>query len=111
MKTHHAGAILAALTLVAASLGVGAQPRARDAIVYTIRFPDPASHTFTVDAVIPTEKRATVDLMMPVWSPGFYALQSYAGNVTSFSATAGAVALDVTKPTPNRWRVTTGGRA
>lgn len=80
-------------------------------IVYTIRFPQPATKTFTVDAVVPTDKRASVDLMMAIWSPGFYNVQNYAAQVTTFKATAAdGTALDVEKPTPSRWTVKTGGR-
>jgi TonB family protein len=100
------------LALLAPGLPVvTTQARANDPIVYTIRFPDPVSKTFTVDAVVPTDTRDTVDLMMPVWSPGFYGLQNYADRVSAFSATApGGVTLNVTRPQPNRWEVATGGR-
>jgi len=81
-------------------------------IVYTISFPDPPSKTFNVDVVVPTEKRESVDLMMAIWSPGFYGLQNYADRVTTFSAkSADGTALDVTKPKPSRWTIKTGGRA
>jgi Peptidase M61 N-terminal domain len=65
-------------------------------IVYTITFPSPASKTFNVEMTVPTEGRASVDLMMPVWSPGFYGMQNYADRLTMFMARAddGAV-LDV----------------
>jgi predicted metalloprotease with PDZ domain len=80
-------------------------------IAYTIRFPDPASKTFTVDADVPTDRRPSVDLMMAIWSPGFYGIQNYAKNITSFAATApDGTALAFTKPTDSRWSVTTGGR-
>jgi predicted metalloprotease with PDZ domain len=59
---------------------------ATEPIVYTIRFPDPASKSFTVQMNLPTGGCASVDLMVPVWSPGFYGLQSYAGRVTAFTA-------------------------
>ena len=86
--------------------------RALAPISYTIRFPDPASRTFVVDMVVPTDKRDAVDLMMAVWSPGFYGLQNYADRVSNFAATASdGTALAVTKPKPSRWTVTTGGRA
>ena len=88
-------------------------PEARriDPLVYTIRFPDPASRTFTVELIVPTGKRAAIDLMMPVWSPGFYGLQNYADRVTAFAAQGDdGTVLEVTKPAPNRWSVATGGR-
>jgi len=91
----------------------GAPPAARDlpALRYTIRFPDPASKTFTVDVVVPTDKRASVDLMMAIWSPGFYGLQNYAQRVSGFTAKAeDGTALEVSKPSDSRWSVSTGGR-
>src|SRR3954468_7794494 len=78
---------------------------------YTISFPQPASKTFNVDVVVPTDKRDSVDLMMAIWSPGFYGLQNYADLVTTFAAKApDGTALEVTKPKPSRWTVKTGGR-
>jgi predicted metalloprotease with PDZ domain len=80
-------------------------------LVYTIRFPDPASKTFNVEIAVPTDKKASVDLMMAIWSPGFYGIQNYADRVSAFTATApDGTALEVTKPKPSRWTVTTGGR-
>jgi predicted metalloprotease with PDZ domain len=102
--------------LVAAGLTIVALPVFHaadklDPLVCTIRFPDPASKSFTVEIAVPTEKRASVDLMMAIWSPGFYGLQNYADRVSNFAAKApDGTALDVTKPTPARWTVATGGR-
>lgn len=105
-------ALAVLLALLAPALHLATtQARALDPIVYTIRFPDPASKTFTVEAVVPTDQHDVVDLMMPVWSPGFYGLQNYAARVSAFAATAsGGVTLDVTRPQANRWEVKTGGR-
>src|SRR5579872_198330 len=77
-------------------------------IAYTISFPDPGSKTFRVEMIVPSAGRATVDLMMPVWSPGFYGVQDYAARVSAFTARgADGAALDVQKPSDNRWTVTT----
>src|SRR6186997_1979197 len=82
-----------------------------DPLIYTISFPQPASKTFDVKVEVPTGKRASVDLMMAIWSPGFYGIQNYADRVTAFSATApDGVALKVTKPKPSRWTIKTGGK-
>jgi predicted metalloprotease with PDZ domain len=82
-----------------------------DPLVYTISFPQPASKTFTVNVSVPTGKRDSVEMMMAIWSPGFYGIQNYADRVTTFSATApDGVALDVQKPNPSRWTIKTGGR-
>jgi predicted metalloprotease with PDZ domain len=78
---------------------------------YTISFPDPVSKTFNVDVVVPTDGRASVDVMMAIWSPGFYGLQNYADRVTAFAAKgADGAPLAVTKPSPSRWTITAGDR-
>jgi predicted metalloprotease with PDZ domain len=105
-------ALLVVIGLVCRSAaGPVAAPKL-ESIVYTISFPDPASKTFHVDVIVPTEKRASIDLMMAIWSPGFYGVRNYAAQVSAFAAqsTDGA-ALDVTKPNPSRWTVNTGGRS
>src|SRR4051794_32444420 len=60
--------------------------RRLDPIVYTIKVSAPDMHIAEVEASIPTEKRATIDLMMALWSPGFYRAESYASRVTALSA-------------------------
>jgi predicted metalloprotease with PDZ domain len=102
-------ALVACVTL--APLAPKTRTEALAPLVYTIRFPDPASKSFSVEVVVPTDRRDSVDLMMAIWSPGFYGLQNYARNVSVFTATApDGVALDVTKPSDSRWTVKTGGR-
>lgn len=81
-------------------------------IVYTMRFPAPNTHIAEVEAHIPTGGKPSLDLMLPVWSPGYYAKQDYARNVQALTATSsrgGALAVD--KPTPNHWVVATNGAA
>src|SRR6187399_125292 len=55
-----------------------------DPLIYTISFPQPASKTFDVKVEVPTGKRASVDLMMAIWSPGFYGIQNYADRSLRF---------------------------
>ena len=93
------------------SQALALQAQKLDPLVYTISFRNPPSKTFNVDVVVPTGKRNSVDLMMAIWSPGFYGVQNYADKVTAFTAAApDRTALDVTRPTPGRWAVQTGGR-
>src|SRR6516225_4577752 len=68
-------------------------------IIYTVRFPAPEKHAAEVEAVIPTGGRPSVELMMAVWSPGFYRVEDYARKVEHLSArTTDGTALEV-KPT------------
>ena len=103
-------AVLLALAMFAPNLA-SVEAKKLGPLVYTIRFPEPAAKTFTVEVVVPTEKRDSVNLMMAIWSPGFYGIQNYADKVSGFTATApDGTRLDVEKPTPSRWTVKTGGR-
>jgi len=81
-------------------------------IVYTIRAPAPATHIALVEARVPTGRHETVDLMMAVWSPGFYRVENYATHLDSLSArTTDGASLAVERTAPNRWRVHTSGKA
>jgi predicted metalloprotease with PDZ domain len=94
--------------LLAATVSLAAQQM--PPITYTIRVPDPASHLARIEARIPARGKDTLDLMMPVWSPGFYRVEDYAGKVQDFAAIGRRGApLAVAHPQPNRWRVATGG--
>jgi predicted metalloprotease with PDZ domain len=95
--------------LLAASLAA-AQPR-KEPLVYTVRIPNPATRTFDVEVVVPTERRDSVVLIMPIWSPGMYTLQSYGNRVTEFTASApDGNPVEVTKPVgSSRWIIRTRG--
>ena len=86
--------------------------RPLEPLVYTVRFPTPESHLAEIEVVFPADKRAAIELMMPIWSPGFYRVEDYASRVQSFSARAAdSQSLAVEQPSKNRWRITTNGAA
>ncbi len=92
---------------LAAASALAAEP-----IAYTVTFPELKKHIAAIEAVIPTDGADAVELMMPIWSPGFYRVEDYAGRVREFTAKgSGGAELEVEKPRPNRWRVKTGGAA
>jgi predicted metalloprotease with PDZ domain len=106
------GARLFAAVVIAlcggASPALAAAPRA--AIVHTIRVPAPETQVAEIEMRVPTEGRAAIELMMPVWTPGFYRIEDYAGNLENLMARApSGGALSVEYPAPNRWRVETQG--
>jgi predicted metalloprotease with PDZ domain len=83
---------------------------ALEPIAYTIRFRAPASHYAEVDMNVPTAGRASIDLLMPVWSPGFYRVENYYRQVQSLSArTPDGKPLKVVQPRKNRWQIETQG--
>ncbi len=97
-----------ALLSSAAAAPAGAQRAAP--IRYAVSFPDLAAHAAWVRAEFPTGGRPTLELMMAVWSPGYYKVENYAQNVDSVSALgSGGASLAVRKTRDNRWLVETGG--
>ncbi len=103
-------AFLAALVwLVASTLHLG-HAQAADPIVYTIRMPAPDTHVADVEARVPTGGRASIEMMMAVWSPGFYRVENYATRIRDFAARApDGTTLGVEVTRPNRWRIQTNG--
>jgi hypothetical protein len=67
MRRHSSRVRLAAaLAAIAAASFAAAQPL--DPIVYTVRVPSPDTRYAQVEAVVPTGGRASIEMMMPVWS-------------------------------------------
>ena len=79
----------ALIALLAAAAGPG-HPSAQSPspIRYTVRFVARSAHLADVEAAFPTDGRASIDLMMAIWSPGFYKVEDYATRVRDVSAHA-----------------------
>ena len=93
-------------------LDLAAQPSEASAaapVRYTVRFPAPHTHYIDVEAWFPAAGRPTVELFMPVWTPGSYLVREYARHVDDLRASAEGRALAVEKVAKNRWRIETGG--
>lgn len=104
------------ITLIALFLwlfapGLRAKPAAAlEPLRYTVTFPAPETRLAEVEVIVPTARRDTVELMMAVWTPGFYRVEDYAGRVQNFSARApDGSPLSVEQPGKNRWRIQTRG--
>ena len=88
------------------------QTRARIAYEIGPRFGDSPGVTVSLrfDAAPETD---SIDVQMPVWSPGDYHVQNFAQYVQNFHAWAGspddAHPLAVTRPDANTWRIPSGG--
>ena len=79
-------------------------------IRYVVRVPAPETHEAVVEAVLPAAGRASLDLMMPTWSPGYYVVEDYAAKVRGLAATTpDGRPLAVEKTTANHWTVQTDG--
>lgn len=76
---------------------------------YTLRFPAAAQHYVDVQLEFTTTD-ATVELMMPVWTPGSYLIREYPRFVQDLRATgADGTVLTVSKTRKNRWQIETLG--
>lgn len=98
--------LISAILMTSAPLlrGQGLEP-----VRYALTFPAPHSHYVEVEASIPAGG-PTVELMMPVWTPGSYLVREYARHVEAVAAPDQAGGpLAVEKSAKNRWRVQTGG--
>src|SRR3954454_2662844 len=83
---------------------------APEPIRYTLTFRDPRTHQVEVDLSVPTGGAPSVELYLPVWTPGSYKVRDYARQVEALRAeSAGGNALPVEKTRKNRWRVQTWG--
>ena len=81
-----------------------------DPILYTVRFPAPATHYAEIEAVLPVDGRPAVELMMAAWTPGSYLIREYARHIDAVrAATPGGQPLAVAKSSKNRWRIETAG--
>ena len=95
--------------LLATTLAAPVAAQTREAIRYTLRFPAPQTNYVEVEALVPTEGRPAIDLMMAVWTPGSYLIREYERNVEAVQAKSDGRVLPIEKTVKNRWRITTGG--
>jgi predicted metalloprotease with PDZ domain len=101
---------IAALVWLAGHAPQAQTAEAPEPIAYTLRAPAPETHYAEVEMTVPTGRRASVELMMAAWSPGFYRIENYSRRVERLSArTPEGKALEVDQPQKNRWQVRTGG--
>jgi predicted metalloprotease with PDZ domain len=78
-------------------------------ISYTVTFPEAQAHYADIEMNISGLKQNTVDLKMPVWTPGSYLIREFAKNVEGFSAMANGKEIASLKITKNCWRIQTTG--
>ena len=85
-------------------------PAAVEPIRYTLSFPAPHTHYVEVRAIVPTSGRASIEMMMAVWTPGSYLVREFERHVESVTAASSeGRSLPLEKSRKNRWRIMTGG--
>ena len=119
VELHHAGynravlwrlpSLFNACLLNAFLIGVGVADAA-EPVRYVVRFPAPIDHYVEVEATLPTEGQATLEVFLPVWTPGSYLVREYARNLESVQAAdPGGSARPVEKTRKNRWKIDAAG--
>src|SRR5262245_7204106 len=97
---------------LAVGILLAALPRdasADEPIVYTVKTPAPDTHLAEIDATVRAPAAPAMDLMMPIWTPGFYKVEDYAARVQDLTArTPAGDPLKLEQTQKNRWRVNRG---
>jgi predicted metalloprotease with PDZ domain len=80
-------------------------------IQYRLSFRQSESHRVDIELTVPTDGKSTIELMMPVWTPGSYLVREYARQIETITASNGLsnAPLLLEKRTKNRWRVECDG--
>lgn len=76
-------------------------------IHYTVAMPKPETHLFEVTLIVKGWQRSTLDLRMPVWTPGSYLVREYARHVQDFTAESGLLWQKISK---NHWQIRLNGK-
>ncbi len=78
-------------------------------ITITVSMDQPSTHYFHVQMRVKEPGSDTIDVKMPVWTPGYYQIMDYERNLLNFRAEDGAgrpIAWE--KTAKNSWRLQTG---
>jgi predicted metalloprotease with PDZ domain len=98
------------LLLLVASTPAAAQTKPFR-IDYTVAVERPESGLFHVTAEIKNIKQPSLDLSLPVWTPGWYTIENYGKNILRFTIKdAKGTNLPHTMVHKQTWRVETAGR-
>ncbi|SRR5579883_359951 len=79
---------------------------------YQVAMPAPESHLFEVTLQVEGWTTATLDLKMPVWTPGSYLVREYARHLQDFTVTVGdraTLPVPWQKRSKNHWQIETQG--
>jgi predicted metalloprotease with PDZ domain len=86
--------------------------RATAKMLYRVAMPEPTSHLFEVTLRLNNWQLDTLDLKMPVWTPGSYLIREYARNVWDFAAFGeDDRPLASQKISKNHWQIKTENRS
>ncbi|MBU6175456.1 MAG: hypothetical protein KGQ60_16735, partial [Planctomycetes bacterium] len=88
-----------------------AQSETKAPLQYRVSFRQAETHRVEIEVTVPTENQSTLELMMPVWTPGSYLVREYARHVETISVSDGIsnAPLSLEKTSKNRWKLSCPG--
>jgi predicted metalloprotease with PDZ domain len=78
-------------------------------ISYVVTFPEAQAHYVDVEMTVSGLKQPSLDLKMPVWTPGSYLVREFAKNIETLTATANGKDVAAPKTNKNTWHINTTG--
>lgn len=78
-------------------------------ILYTVTFPEAQAHYADIEMKISGLNQNTLNLKMPVWTPGSYLVREFAKNIESLSVAANGKEIKAPKINKNTWHINTAG--
>ena len=80
-------------------------------IEYKLRILEPHTHYVDVEMKIDKVEGDSIELVMPVWTPGSYLIREFPKNVDSFAAEASGKSLNQKKVAKHTWKIETNGES
>ncbi|NDJ17738.1 M61 family metallopeptidase [Myxacorys almedinensis] len=101
------------LVSTSSTAGLDLLPSSDCAILYQVAMPQPESHLFEVTLRVHDWQAQTLDLKMPVWTPGSYLVREYSRHLQDFAAFSEpeGTPLRWQKMSKNHWQIETQGRS
>lgn len=80
-------------------------------VQYRLSFRQAETHRVDIEVSVPSDGKAEIEFMMPVWTPGSYLVREYARQVENVAAANGKTnaSLVLKKKDKNHWLVETAG--
>src|SRR4051812_15568580 len=78
-------------------------------ITYNVSFPEAQAHYADIEMHITGLQQNTLELKMPVWTPGSYLVREFAKNIESLTAETKDKPIAAPKINKNTWQIVTKG--
>ena len=78
-------------------------------INYTVTFPDAQAHYTHIEMTVTGLTERSLNIKMPVWTPGSYLVREFAKNVEALSAEANGKPIVSAKISKNTWHIESNG--